>query len=386
MKFRFILSSFLLVISCFSSVHAQVKNVVIVAVYGGGSNAGAMYQYDFIELYNPTSSPQSLLNWSVQYSSAMSASWQKQTISVLIPAGGYFLVQLNGNAGAPTGAVLPTPDVIGTINLSATTGKVALVNVDVNLSGTGMGDSTVVDLVGYGGTASGYETMPAPGITAKKCLVRINNGCTDLNNNSTDFIATNSYVPHNTSSPISRCDGLPVKLISFDAFLVNDKVVLNWEAANQTGFNSFIVQKSSEGNVFHDLSKIKSNNPLSVNKYTYTEINPIADKEYFRLILVDNDGFKKYSGVVFVNGNIVISDKLRLYPNPVSNQLLVNCAKAGNTATATITNIEGNILLISRIQEGATEFSIDVSKLTSSIFYLVYENNGIKAVGKFVKR
>ncbi len=386
MKFRCLLTTILLVISCLNGANAQVKNVVIAAVYGGGSNAGAMYQYDFVELFNSTSSPQTLTNWSVQYSGALSASWQKQTINAVIPAGGYYLIQFSGNAGAPTGAVLPTPDVIGTVNISATTGKVALVKVDADLSGTGIGDSTVVDLVGYGGTASGYEMMPAPVLTSKKCLIRINNGCTDINDNSSDFIASTSYVPHNSASPIHRCDGLPVKLISFEASLINNRAVLNWEVASQIGFKGFEIQESKEGNSFINLSAVKSNSNASGGKYIYQSTEPIVTKEYFRLKLVDNDGSVKYSSVVIVNVKGAINGKLGLYPNPATTNLSLSFLKAIAGATIKITNVEGSLLLVKRIQIGSTEASMDITKLPASLYFISYENNGVRSISKFAKQ
>ena len=44
--------------------------VRISQVYGGGGNANAPFQNDFIELYNSGTAPQILTGWSVQYASA----------------------------------------------------------------------------------------------------------------------------------------------------------------------------------------------------------------------------------------------------------------------------------------------------------------------------
>jgi hypothetical protein len=296
------------------------------------------------------------------------------------------LVQLAGNAGAPTGAVLPTPDVIGTINVSATTGKVALVNVDADLSGTGIGDTTLVDLVGYGGTASGYEKLPAPAITSKKCLIRINNGCTDINDNSSDFIASASYVPHNSASPIRRCDGLPVKLILFEANLVNDKVQLNWEVASPFDCNGFMVQESEDGNRFVDVIKIKSNKTISGGKYRYQGIEPLVSKKYFRLMLVDNDGSIKYSRVILVNANGLTEVKFGLYPNPATTNLSLNFLKATAGATIKITSVEGKVILIKKIQTGSTMANIEIYKLPNSHYFISYDNNGVRAVSTFAKQ
>ncbi|RYD96592.1 MAG: ExeM/NucH family extracellular endonuclease, partial [Sphingobacteriales bacterium] len=121
--------------------------VVISEVYGGGGNTGAVYTHDFIELYNPTSLPIVLTGWSVQYASATgTGAWQKTDLTGTIPAKGFFLVQEAAGTGGST--ALPTPDVTGTLALSGTTGKVALVSNSTALSG--QCPTAVIDLVGWG--------------------------------------------------------------------------------------------------------------------------------------------------------------------------------------------------------------------------------------------
>jgi predicted extracellular nuclease len=44
--------------------------IVVSQVYGGGGNAGAPYNRDFIELLNRTDAAIDLTGWSVQYASA----------------------------------------------------------------------------------------------------------------------------------------------------------------------------------------------------------------------------------------------------------------------------------------------------------------------------
>ncbi|MEO7768805.1 MAG: lamin tail domain-containing protein, partial [Ferruginibacter sp.] len=118
----------------FTKTNAQVSHLVISQVYGGGGNSGATYKNDFIEIFNPTASAVNLSGWSVQYSSAAgTGTWAATSLSGNILAGGYYLVQEAAGTGGTTS--LPTPDATGTIALSATTGKVALVNNNTPLSG-----------------------------------------------------------------------------------------------------------------------------------------------------------------------------------------------------------------------------------------------------------
>jgi DNA/RNA endonuclease G (NUC1) len=168
---------------------APVDHVVISQIYGGGGNSGATYQNDYVELYNPTGVPFNLLGWSLQYASATGSSWtNKQPLGGTIAPSEYFLVSL-GSGGA-NGTTLPAANISGTVNLSATTGKVALVNNSINLSGPcPIGtDLDIVDFVGYGSSANCFEggaVAPAPSNTT--ATLRKLNGLQDTNQNSDDF-------------------------------------------------------------------------------------------------------------------------------------------------------------------------------------------------------
>jgi len=106
------------------------EQVVISQVYGGGGNTSAPYQNDFIELINRGGTSVNLTGWSVQYTSAAGVSWNSTSLSGTISPYGYYLIQEAAGsscAGSPCGAVLPTPDNTGTLTMSASAGKVALV-------------------------------------------------------------------------------------------------------------------------------------------------------------------------------------------------------------------------------------------------------------------
>jgi hypothetical protein len=202
-------------LSFFVTSAAVFGQVRISQIYGGGGNAtpvAATYNQDFVELFNAGSLAVTIGGWSVQYASAGGSTWAVAAIPAgsIIQPGGYYLVAM-GNAGA-TGAALSTtatPDPIGTntINLSGTSGKVALVNNTTALSGatTACSGATVIDVIGYG-AGSCFETavFPTTGITNALSAKRANNGCTDVNNNSTDF-SLGAVLPRNSASPVSLC-------------------------------------------------------------------------------------------------------------------------------------------------------------------------------------
>jgi len=189
----------------------DTASLVISQVYGGGGNASATYTNDFIELFNrgTTTVDFSVTPYSVQYAAAtsnFSSNKTDITSGVLLP-GHYFLVQ-EGSGGA-VGVALPTPDATGTINMSATAGKVGLVSGTTALgtSGCPLGAS-IVDFLGYGSTANCSETAPisVSGTNSNARSVIRTASCTDSNNNSADFSnPTTAPRARNTTTGPTTC-------------------------------------------------------------------------------------------------------------------------------------------------------------------------------------
>ncbi len=164
--------------------------VVISQVYGGGGNSGSTYKNDFIELYNRGTTTVNLSTYSVQYGAKdgtyMGGASTITPLSGSIAPGHYYLIREFAGTGGTTS--LPTPQASGTINLSATDGKVALSKLQTPV-GNPLTNTNVVDLVGYG-AANAYEGAgPAPTLTNTKSALRAGNGAIDTNNNNADFTA-----------------------------------------------------------------------------------------------------------------------------------------------------------------------------------------------------
>ncbi|MGZ8736027.1 MAG: lamin tail domain-containing protein [Nocardioides sp.] len=148
------------------SAPAASSDIVISEVYGGGGNKDATYTHDFIELHNTGTAPVDLTGWSVQYASATGASWQRTALEGVLEPGNHYLVQEAAGSGGTT--PLPGPNASGSINMSGTAGKVALVRTTdaLTCSTTCVDDTTgaptgdIHDFLGFGTTATDYETAP----------------------------------------------------------------------------------------------------------------------------------------------------------------------------------------------------------------------------------
>ena len=181
-----------------------MTSVVISQVYGGGGNSGATFKNDFIELFNRGNAGVDLTGWSVQYASAGGTSWSATNLSGIIQPGKYYLVQEAAGTGGT--ASLPTPDATGNINMSATSGKVALVNTTAALTGGCPLGPAVIDFVGFGSGTNCFETAAAPAPSNTTAVLRAGDGCLNTGNNSTDF-STGAPNPRNAGSPAHICGG-----------------------------------------------------------------------------------------------------------------------------------------------------------------------------------
>lgn len=177
-------------------------NVVISQIFGGGGNASAPYKNDFIELHNRGASTVDLSTWSVQYASAAGSSWLVTNLTGSIAPGGYYLV--HGGSGGNIGNSLPSADATGMTNMSATAGKVALVNSQTALNNACPTGPTIVDFVGFGATTCFEGTGAAPAGSNTMSISRLNSACTETNDNKLDFMS-GSVSPKNTLSAPSLC-------------------------------------------------------------------------------------------------------------------------------------------------------------------------------------
>lgn len=244
---------FLFLISSFSAK----TQVVINEIYGGGGNSGAIYTNDFVELYNNGTTAVTMSNWSIQYTSAAGTSWsgQKVTFSGTIPAKGYYLIQLA--AGTGTVAALPTPDATGTVNMSATAGKIVLCNSATNVSAVvNPTDANIIDKVGFGTTANGFETAPTPAPSNSTSVQRTPVG-TDTDNNSTDF-TSGAPTPMNSgggaadNTPPAISSLLPANNATGTGSSIMASVTFNEPVVKGTG--NIIVKKQSDNSVLQTLA------------------------------------------------------------------------------------------------------------------------------------
>ena len=154
------------------------------------------------------------------------------------------------------------------------------------------------------------------------------------------------------------CSPLPVELISFNANLnEQDRTVdISWSTASEVNSDYFIVQRSQNGDNWHDLFTVDAAGNSSV-KLDYFQIDkaPLLEESYYRLKQVDLDSEFEFSPAVRINNKV----ETDLYPNPVQvgSQVLITSNQFKNESLLVqLFNTQGALVF-----EKWTETSVDKS-------------------------
>jgi hypothetical protein len=110
----------------------------------------------------------------------------------------------------------------------------------------------------------------------------------------------------------------------------------------------------------------------------------------YQLYIENQYGCGSYSNIVFLptlSIDVIDDFDFTLYPNPVKSLLGINLSRMFNSTTVSITDVLGQELYAFRqkIQAGETKITLDVSDLSSGIYFMVAENGSQKTVKRFVK-
>ena len=182
-----------------------------------------------------------------------------------------------------------------------------------------------------------------------------------------------AFVAYNNNSINIFNALLPVKLNDFSSKELNGQVELNWHTGAEINSDVFIVERSGDGNTFNPIGKVSaSSNASTTLAYNYIDKNPLTGKNYYRLKMVDKDGYSDCSKVIVVNKSASSNSSISLYPNPASNFVVVNHPFAGNNETLQVVSQQGYTVANQKITAGSLQTRVQLSSLPKGVYQLVW--------------
>ena len=247
-----------------------------------------------------------------------------------------------------------------------------------------------------------YNGITGSGINAT--ILTSNSGMNTLNFSHTTTLHTSNYY----FAKITQVDGdviwtapiwvyrdavvLPIVLTKFTGIQQDAVIDLNWETATETNVDYFEVEHSADGNNFTKIATVASkyHNSALPTGYNMVHDAPVKGINFYRLKQFDLDGKYSYSEIIPVQFNYPIVQKIKIYPNPVFNNLNLELTVLQNsTLLCKIYNAAGREVkaFTTSVSAGINNVHTNISNLPNGNYIIVIINkNDRVAETKFVKQ
>jgi hypothetical protein len=204
----------------------------------------------------------------------------------------------------------------------------------------------------------------------KLTITSLINGCSDSKTRTLHF---------------NYCLPVPVKLVSFNGYILDNKAILSWQTANEINAAYFEIENSLDGIHFTQLQKINALNG-NTNTYSYIDHRGLNGTNYYRLVQCDIDGKKTYSGIIRLTTN---DDALiTLGTNPVKNNLHIQwISRKKITGYITLTDVSGHLINNKKVVlvNGTNFIDMPIATMHSGNYILKLETKDNMKLIKFVR-
>lgn len=166
---------------------------------------------------------------------------------------------------------------------------------------------------------------------------------------------------------------LPVELAYFEGEYMDNTVQLDWATEMEKNSFEFEVQRSSNGRDFNTIGIIDAAGESDKEiDYSYMDQEPLPHA-YYRLKIVDLDGYTEYSEVLTIRGENAPLVIEKIYPNPTNGQLNVQVhLPRSQELDIIITDIMGREMMRESFygEEGQFEHPLNVGNLPQGQYFI----------------
>lgn len=166
---------------------------------------------------------------------------------------------------------------------------------------------------------------------------------------------------------------LPVDLTHFSGEYIEKSVQLDWITVMEKNSFEFEVQRSVDGRIFKTIDIVDAAGDSDKEiEYSYIDKEPLPHA-YYRLKIVDLDGYTEYSEVLVIRGENAPLVIEKIYPNPTNGELNVQVhLPRSQELDIIITDIMGRELMRENIygEEGQIEYPLNVGNLPDGQYFI----------------
>lgn len=167
-------------------------------------------------------------------------------------------------------------------------------------------------------------------------------------------------------------NALPVILTGFAVELnSNNTTTQTWKTMQEINFSHFNVERSQDGNSWNTIGTVQAKgNSATETDYSFTDQNPSAGVNYYRLKVIDLDGRYEYSEIKVLRNAQV--NTISFFPNPARDYVNVALGEASGTqVTVRLINLAGMVLQERKAVAGnGTTISLPLQQCASGMYIL----------------
>ena len=180
---------------------------------------------------------------------------------------------------------------------------------------------------------------------------------------------------------------LPLSLLNFSVQINNGVNKISWSTNQEINSRNFTVEHSFDGINFTSIGVVAAyGNSNSLLNYSFKDMGPKKGKNYYRLLMTDNDGKISFSQIINVRNDG--KSAITIFPIPVRNvmNLLVN-ADINERAVLSITDGNGKLILTKTltINTGYNKLLLNTDGLAAGNYILKIQLQNDLVIKKFNK-
>lgn len=183
---------------------------------------------------------------------------------------------------------------------------------------------------------------------------------------------------------------LPIKLTNFDAKYNKPNVELTWSTEQEINFSHFIVEKSTDGINFKEVSFVfgAGNSNAKIN-YQFTDKTiGTGGVVYYRLKSIDKDEKYTYSITRVIRLEEAKEGiNVTTFPNPVANELRITIPATWQHKKVVFELYSANGQAVSRTENANSSQTetINVNRLSPGMYLILVKCNGATAQQRIIK-
>lgn len=181
---------------------------------------------------------------------------------------------------------------------------------------------------------------------------------------------------------------LPINIEYFSGVHQANRNSLIWKTTCSKAI-SFEVERSANGRIFEKLQTINTEAECG-REMNFTDHNPLPEQNYYRLKLIENGSFLKYSNVIELQGDnkeLNVSITPSIISASTAN-VWVTSKKAGAVDLYVI-DLQGRMLIhkTKAISIGITSVSLDLGSIPPGVYQVYGDCNNVRSsVQRFIKQ